>query len=558
MTGTRRDELAAGSQAALTRRFVDVGSRRVHCRMMGSGPPALFVHSSPANSSFVVSEMAVVADRYTCFAFDTPGFGLSEPLPGAALAVSDLADALAETLTSIGMPPVPVFGTHTGAAIALELASRHPEMVTGLVLDGLPDFSRTEYQALFADYTPDWPIDPLGGHFARTWTRFRDQSTWFPWTARDHRAANASDLSPPASTDTWVTMFFDCADTYKTAYRAALSYLDAVPRLDKLGVPVILTAVSSDMLYPHLDRFATVVVPEAIRRVGASYDARRGLTAEGFARFGSVGVAPIVPVKAAASSRVVRQFIDVPGGQLMMRSVGDPAHPAVVVVHDLPGSGTMAEARMTAMADAHFVVAFDLPGCDESGAPGGDVAALAATLAAACLDAGIKPHAAWGIGFGSSVAVELAKLNHLPLLVLEGLLLSDAAERAALKADFAPPIHVDADGGHWYRTWLMLRDSETWWPWFDRRQAALRRVPADYDARRLHDRTRAVLRQPERYAEALAAILDHDAEGALACFRGRILVVRDSLVPLATAYADRLAALPRVELVALDDLGALP
>ena len=76
-------------------------------RIMGNGPPALFVHSSPANSSYVVNDMASVADSFTCFAFDTPGFGLSDALPGDILTVAELADALAETLNAIGMPMRP-------------------------------------------------------------------------------------------------------------------------------------------------------------------------------------------------------------------------------------------------------------------------------------------------------------------------------------------------------------------------------------------------------------------------------------------------------------------
>ena len=184
----------------ITRRFVDVNGRAVHMRIMGDGPPALFVHSSPANSFYVVKDMEVVADRYMCFAFDTPGFGLSEPLCGNALTVADLADALAETLNEVGMPPCPVFGTHTGAAIALELASRHPERVTGLVLDGLASFTQVEYETMFGDYFTKFPLDPLGGHYSSLWTRFRDQSTWFPWSARSPDALNESDLTTPTST----------------------------------------------------------------------------------------------------------------------------------------------------------------------------------------------------------------------------------------------------------------------------------------------------------------------------------------------------------------------
>lgn len=536
------------------RRFIDVAGRAAHVRVMGEGPPALFVHSSPANSVFVVNEMASVADRYTCFAFDTPGFGQSDALPGDVLTVAQLADAIAANLDAIGMPPCPVFGTHTGAAIALELAIRHPDRVTGLMLDGLSIFTEAEYENLVSGYFPHFAPDPLGGHFSQCWTRFRDQSTWFPWFSRDWRALNESDLSSPGATNIWLTMFFDAASSYAPAYRAALAYRDGPAQVAALKVPAILSAVESDMLYPHLDRLPPPGRHE-VRRVGFSMPARRALTREAFERFGSTGEAPVIAAAPAASTVIRRQFVDVPGGQLHVRSIGDPANPALLIVHDSPGASARLASRMQALADTHFVAAFDLPGCGESTAPTTTVADFAAALAAGCVAFGVTPAAVWGVGFGSSIAAEFATRG-TATLVIEGLLAADADERAAL-ADYAPPISIEADGSHWYRTWLMLRDSKIWWPWFDRTRAAARRVDADFDAVALHDWTRETLRQPETYAGPIHAALAHDTVAAVTAYKSRLIVLTDSLTPLATAYADQIATLPGATPATLATLAAL-
>lgn len=88
--------------------------------------------------------MLAQADRDTCFAFDTPGFRLSDPLPQSEMTVADLADATLAAMDALGLPPLPVFGAHSGAAIALERGYRHPGRVTGLMLNGVPIFTREE------------------------------------------------------------------------------------------------------------------------------------------------------------------------------------------------------------------------------------------------------------------------------------------------------------------------------------------------------------------------------------------------------------------------------
>ena len=511
-------------------------------RIMGNGPPALFVHSSPANSSYVVNDMASVADSFTCFAFDTPGFGLSDALPGDILTVAELADALAETLNAIGMPPCPVFGTHTGASIALELGIRHPERVTGLILDGLASFTQAEYDGMFGDYFTKFPPDPLGGHYSALWTRFRDQSTWFPWSARSPEALNESDLYGPGAIHRWMMMYFDAADTYTPAYRAALSYRDGPAQVAALTLPAIFTAIESDMLHPHLDRIKPQLTSQEIRRVGDSLLDRRALTSEGFARFGSPGDPPIPSSIMRATKCIVRQFVDVYDTQLLVRSVGNPADPTALIIHDVPDDSRSVEAQMRVYSQSHFVIAFDLPGCGETPAliPA-DISAIANLIWRGCDAIDRSQVKLFGIGFGSSVAIEMAAQapDRTTSLTLDGILLADAAERDDLRAHFAPPITIDADGSHWFRTWQMIRDMGTWWPWYHPMRTNLRRVEANYDAASLHRRTCATMQQQGLYLNIVHAALDQNADARLSCYSGPVRCLANSVQPLATAFNNR-------------------
>lgn len=530
------------------RAFLQVGDRQVHCRWIGQGPPALFIHSSPANSSFVIDDMAAHADRYTCFAFDTPGFGLSDPLPFAAMTVADLADATAAAMESLGLPPVPVYGTHSGAAIALELGYRYPAKVTGLVLDGVPIFTREEVAPLMDGYFAPLLADVQGGHYSATWTRFRDQSIWFPWCVKTPDNLNEYDLGSPQSIHRWTQMFFAAAAHYAPAYMAVTSYCDAaVEAVVGLIPPVVFTAVETDMLYPHLDRLPPLRNGQSIVSIGTSLDCKRALTADRFVQYGSDGPAPVPTTALCATAIVRRQFAMDGARPQMLRHLGDPLRPAILLLHDAPGSSLLVEDRMRALAADYFVIAPDIPGSGESESlpAQDDLADYAAAMWRLCDALGLDRTAIEGKGLGASLAVEMAV--HHPTrcirVAIDGLLLPDPGQRSDLLIRFAPPVTIERDGAHWYRLWLRLRDSLIYWPWYDTRRDALRRVPARFDAWALHHWAVEVMKQGAQCHHFPNAVLRHDAAASLSACTVPVDRVQDELSALGAAYGDRLDSL---------------
>ena len=531
----------------LRRRFLQVGDRRAHYLRAGVGPPVVLVHSSPANAWFLLPEIEALAKTYTVFAFDTPGFGLSQPLPLASMTVADLADALAETLAAIHMPPCPMFGTHSGAAIALEFGVRHPDRVTGLVLDGVPAFTEAECAALFGDYFRKLPVSDLGGQYAAAWTRFRDQTIWFPWSHRRPQNLNRYDLSPPASTHLWVSMYFDAADTYTPAYYATSHYgARAIAAASALSLPAIYTATDTDMLLPHLERLPPMKPGQSIRRIGTSHDAKRELIEEGFARFGSRHAAPADRDEIHSTRGVARQFADsADGRQVHLRYAGARTSPTLLFLHDAPGSTAQHETLIAALSADWFVVAPDMPGSGESDpfAHPPVMDDLSAEMDRLLETLGIEHASAYGVGFGASVAVALAeRSDRLDTVVAQGLLLPTPQERTALVADYTPAISIEPDGAHWYRTWLMLRDSRVWWPWFDRRKVTQRRVETRFDADDLHRWTVDVMRRHDSYGHVAQAVLGHHLDATLPRLGGRIIRVIDPPTPL-SVFDDRASEL---------------
>jgi pimeloyl-ACP methyl ester carboxylesterase len=505
--------------AGAERRYLSVDGRRVHYRRAGSGPPLVMLHGSPGDSAMLAGAMAVLAERFSCFALDTPGFGGSDPLAGESLTVPQLAGATAAAMAALALGPCRVYGTHTGAAIALELGVGWPDQVSGLVLEGVPMFTAAEIEVLFEGYFAPMVADPLGGHLTRTWMRFRDQFTWFPWLSRDVTRLNPVDRPTPEEIDEWVSMFYRSCRTYGPAYKAACHYgPHAAAAVERLALPAVFMASAEDMLFPHLDRLPALREGQRIARLAYDPAAKYAAIADFAAGLPGAEAAPGPVAAGLAGTDPALGFVDTPDGQVFVRAYGDPSRPGVILLHDGPGTGLRLEGAARALAAQAHVVVPDLPGCGRSDAPAEgrpivEVCGLAVQAVARAL--GLDRFVLGASGGGAAVAaavLERAQTRATPV-VLE----AAPAPLAGGEADaIAPDLPLSPEGAHWLKAWLMVRDGEIYRPWFDGRVAAQRSTQGNFDADWLHDQTVALMDSRTTYHRLARAAARVDAAAALA------------------------------------------
>jgi pimeloyl-ACP methyl ester carboxylesterase len=539
----------------LRRRFLQVSGRRVHLWTGGDGPAVILIHGSPGNAWLVLPLARRLCRHFTVYAVDTPGFGASDALPGERLSVAHLADAYRDILDAIGLTAAAVYGTHSGAAIGLELARRHPSRVSGFVLEGVPAFTVEEQEPLLApEYLIPFDPDLLGGHYSRAWTRFHDQFLWFPWYRRDPGHLNEGDAGSAADIHLWVEMSFQASrHDYRPAYRAVIAYGGgALAAAREVTTPGVYLAESSDMLFGHLDRLPPPGAGQRIERV-MSPDAVAPAVEAALRSLPGAAAGAKLP---ASPTGARQSFCDLPGGEIFVRSAGAGERRPVLLLHDAPGAGHSLEDLCWALSAFGPVILPDLPGCGESDPLGSDVPDLAAVAdAVAALLAGRRcgPVNVYAAGFGAAVALELnaRRPDLVHGLALCGVLRVGATERRAMLGRLAPPIALADDGSHWYRTWLMLRDSLVHWPWYGRSPATLRRQPLAFDPLRLHAWTCEVMRQWSSYHHLIDAVLGWDPAPAIEAARGKLTVAIDPLHALAAAdTAWAAAGLPAMALPA--------
>ncbi|HEX2256008.1 MAG TPA: alpha/beta hydrolase [Afifellaceae bacterium] len=117
-------------------RFIDVDGVRLHYIDRGEGPLLVLLHGNGTMIEDFASSglIDIAARRRRVIVFDRPGFGHSTRPRAKIWSAGAQAELIHAALERIGVSRAVVLGHSWGASVAVELALRHPQAVSGLVL----------------------------------------------------------------------------------------------------------------------------------------------------------------------------------------------------------------------------------------------------------------------------------------------------------------------------------------------------------------------------------------------------------------------------------------
>jgi pimeloyl-ACP methyl ester carboxylesterase len=458
---------AAAAAPLITRHFVTIGDRQVHYRRAGSGPPVFVLHASPGSSASMVTLIGRLASRFTVIAPDTPGNGLSEPLPLPDPSMADYADALAGLMTALGIARAGIYGSFTGAGCALEMARRHPDRASVAIVNGYLHFTEEERSEIIANYLPVFQPDWYGGHLVWAWARLREQTIFFPWFHKDDASRMLVDQGPPAGLHAGVVDLLRSGDNYRKPYRAAFK-LDYGRAVLEAKAPTLITTSQQDVMWPQWTRMPPPP-PTVTARGTATRDESWNLAVEALARYPGAAATP-APVKTAPRGGTWAEMVQVGGDNIYLRRTAGPGRP-ILVIHPPGGSSLGLDPLLRAFAGRRAALAVDLPGQGEStGANGVTVAAAVGTLTAVLDGLKISQTDVVGWSEGSVVATAFAAAHpkRVGALVLPEVFCPDQAERELLRQHPPPDLTPKEHGTHFLEAWNYIRDLELWRPWRER------------------------------------------------------------------------------------------
>lgn len=119
------------------------------------------VHGFALSGSYLLPTARLLADRYTTYVPDLPGFGRSIAGPRAP-GIPDLAEALARFLDAVGAPAVTMVGNSMGCPIICEFGRLYPRRLSRAVLVSPAGGRRNRPMArAIGQLAVDGPREPL-------------------------------------------------------------------------------------------------------------------------------------------------------------------------------------------------------------------------------------------------------------------------------------------------------------------------------------------------------------------------------------------------------------
>lgn len=123
----------------LTTQSTTTSPSALYYEVRGSGAPMLLVPGTPGDGGQFDALADVIARECLVITYDRVGTSRSPaPAGWSTTTVADQADEASRLLRSLTDEPATVYGTSNGALVALELALRHPDLVTKAVVHEPP------------------------------------------------------------------------------------------------------------------------------------------------------------------------------------------------------------------------------------------------------------------------------------------------------------------------------------------------------------------------------------------------------------------------------------
>lgn len=176
LTGTFAQAQAVGNR-------VKVNGMQMYYEVSGSGDPLIVLHGAYMNIPEMGAIIPRLAKTHKVYALEFQGHGRTTDI-ARPITYPSLADDVAAFMDAVGLPKADVFGYSMGAAVALQLAIRHPAKVNRLVAASVA-YDAKGWQPEFTAFIPQMTVEMfLQMPFAKEYPKLAANPNGFPELVR--------------------------------------------------------------------------------------------------------------------------------------------------------------------------------------------------------------------------------------------------------------------------------------------------------------------------------------------------------------------------------------
>ncbi|MFS4467197.1 alpha/beta hydrolase [Maribacter sp. 2210JD10-5] len=235
-----------------TANYITLDSGKLFFQKMGSGPVIVLLHPSPHTSNLLLPMAQKLAERYTVIALDTPGYGNSDGLGFKPKSVRDYTNVLHKAFTALHLKKPSLYGSATGAQIAIRYALEHSDGVAQVYLDNAAHFNDDLRVTILKNYFFDLSPKKDGSHLVKIWKMVGNMFQYFPWCFQSEEFALKRPQLPAMALHMVAMDYLRAGETYDYAYRVAFEH-EKAEYVQALTVPTTIFRWNGSIIKKHID-----------------------------------------------------------------------------------------------------------------------------------------------------------------------------------------------------------------------------------------------------------------------------------------------------------------
>ena len=158
---------------------IEVNGMQMYYEVSGEGDPLIVLHGAYMNIPTMGAIIPKLAETHRVYALELQGHGRTTDID-RPITYPALADDVAAFMDAVGLGKADVFGYSMGAAVGLQLATRHPEKVNRLAAASVA-YDAGGWQPEFRAFIPQMSVEMfLGMPFAEDYRELAADPDGFP------------------------------------------------------------------------------------------------------------------------------------------------------------------------------------------------------------------------------------------------------------------------------------------------------------------------------------------------------------------------------------------